>query len=132
MNSHQKRQIDIIALVMAVAVALCATLAIDGCSQPIEMTARDVIAANHGVLTAAQAQHRAECTANHSLAACQIIAKDISAQNLAIDALEAYCGSVAFNLGNAPCEPHAPLRDKLAAALLDLNQDMNDVKSTIK
>jgi hypothetical protein len=112
------------------AVAIMAVMA--GCSQPLEQTARDLLAANKGALTAAQDQYRASCTTAPTGTPCAIINKDIAAQNVAVDALEAYCGSAAFNTSGAPCQPNAALKDKLTAALSTLNQDFTDVKGIVK
>lgn len=101
------------------------------CNQSLEMTARDAIAANKGLITQAQMEY-ASCKTDATPSACGIINKDVSAQNVAIDALEAYCGSAAFSLGTAPCQPHAQLQDKLVAALTDLQRTTNDVKQVVK
>lgn len=110
---------------------LTITLLLAGCSQPLEMTARDLIAANKGVLTSAQAQYKATCTANPAQGTCNLINRDVFAQNVAIDALELYCAGVDFSNGGA-CKPDKAYAPKLQEALLNLNRNLNDVKGLVK
>lgn len=106
-------------------------LTILACNQSLEMTARDAIAANKGLIVQAQMEY-ASCKTDATPSACGIINRDVAAQNVAIDALEGYCGSAAFNAGTAPCQPHAQLQDKLVAALTDLSRTTSDVKGLVK
>jgi hypothetical protein len=117
------------------AVLLAVMLTIAGCSQPIESTARDGIASASGFLNQEVAVNRDKCIAAPSLQKCVAIKKASQTLSVAIDTLEAFCGSPAFNLGNAPCTPPTDanikqqLIDKLTAVLTDLNRDINDVKA---
>ncbi len=117
-----KRIIALLALVVIIV----------GCSTPIEVTARNSIATASGFIAQAQADHKASCVPNPSQPVCIAINKAVSANNTAIDALEAYCGSAAFNAGTVACEPHAALADKLTAALQNLSTAITDVKGLAK
>jgi len=104
-----------------------------GCPQPIESIARDGLASSKGVIETAQANWKGTCTASPSAAtsvtACVAITKTISAQSLVVDALEAYCGSPAFNAGTGVCQPHADMASKLQEALNNLNGSLASVKA---
>lgn len=103
-----------------------------GC-QPIQNTARDGIAAAKGVLQTAQTKYMAQCTANPQDAPCVIIHKGVAAQNVAIDALEAYCeggATPAFKDGG-PCVANKAVEPKLRASLDNLNQIIPDVKGLL-
>jgi hypothetical protein len=103
-------------------------LAMLGCSQPIEKTARDGIATASGVIKQYQSQYKAECTAQPTGAACVTINRAIAANNTAIDALEAYCGfSPGADLA-AACKPVASAKDGLSSALANLQNVLNDVR----
>jgi len=103
-------------------------IALLGCSQPIEKTARDGIATASGVIAKYQSQYKAECTATPTGTACVTINKAIAANNTAIDALEAYCG---FSPGSdlaSTCKPVANAKDGLTSALSNLQNVLNDVR----
>ena len=96
--------------------------------------ARDSIAANFGYLTWAQTQYGASCKANPTQTVCVIVTKDIAAQNLAITALETYCGgtptgtNAAFANGG-PCAPVASALAALNAAVANFAPLMANIKA---
>lgn len=72
---------------------LCLVPLAAGCNAKPETVAETAISAAYGFITQAQANHQAECTANPNLAfPCQAIRNAVTAENLAVDALETYCG----------------------------------------
>lgn len=123
-------------------VAICAVLGVlftlGGCAS-IEKQARDGIAAANGYITSARAQHP-ECDPrahpeNQPQTSCQVIRRTTEANNVAIDALETYCGGPAFDAGTGPCTPPAKntsaynsALNKLQSALNNLNQTASDIK----
>lgn len=98
-----------------------------GC-QPLEVSARDGIVTASAIIKAKQSKWRVTCQANPSVTECQNINKAGAALNVAIDALNAYCTSDAFNNNIGPCEPKAAFTVKLKNALSDLNRIKKDVE----
>jgi len=101
--------------------------------QPVEMTARDTIAASKGFLDSQSAIH-AECATTPTLAVCGLITKGNAAKHLAIDALEEYCAGPQFESGGACVSPKDKtqknqLQGKLTSALTNLNQIITDIKA---
>lgn len=118
---------------------MCIAVMLTACSQPIEKTARDAIAGAKGYIVSARTLHP-ECSPsqhpeNQSQVNCQILAKGQAAEDLTINALEAYCAGPDFAAGgkcDAPAkgtEAYDQLGQKLAAALTTLNSSMADVKA---
>lgn len=116
-----------------IGLVLAVTLILTGCS-PIETTARDGIAGAKGYIDSTAAKH-AECNTDPSGQACVLVTKGNAAKHLAIDALEEYCTSPAFEAGTGPCSPPTDktqkdqLQSKLAGAMTNLNQIINDIKA---
>ena len=104
--------------VFAVLVCLCLTAC-----QPLENTARDVIAGAQGFIQQAQVNHLAECQANPTKDfPCQTINRAVAAQNLAIDALNVYCGFGKDTPAHTPCAANKSGAASLNAALDNLNR----------
>ena len=102
-------------------------------NQPLEMTARDGIAAAKGYLDSARAKHP-ECVmvGSHAVPTetkCALIFRGVAAKDLAIDALDAYCSSEAYQHQGGKCEPHADARPKLEAALANMDDVVKQVKA---
>lgn len=128
-------------IVLAVLLIMLPLLAVS-CSSP-EKTARDGIATMNGYLVSARARH-SECDpdkfpGNQPQSQCQVIRRGTQANNLAIDALEVFCGGPAFNAGTGACQ--APNKgqpafqqglDKLNSALVNLNTTASDVRALTK
>ena len=97
-------------------------------------TARDTIATSFGYLTWAQSNYKATCTANPAQTPCVLINKAIPVNNLAIDALEIYCGGVApvgqtpFAQGG-PCVAVSSALPALQSALANLGPIIADLKA---
>jgi hypothetical protein len=106
-----------------------------GCS-PVEQQARDALAASQGFIMQAQQNHQAECSQTPKKSfPCAMINQAVGAQNLAIDALEVYCGWTAQDVQDAaagksvhPCFEAKTAMDPLKAALSNLNQILKDYK----
>lgn len=118
---------------------LVASLLLASCQQPLEMTARDGIAAAKGFLIDANDRHP-ECGAlvlgtKHTTPAslvgdaCTFIQNAVTVKDLAIDALTVYCGGPSFNSGG-PCQASTDntVEDKLKAALQHMETIIEDVK----
>lgn len=103
-----------------------------GCTQPPEKVARDIIAANNGLLLTAMVQHHDECVADTSKSACQLILKDIAAQNLAIQSLEAYCSFGPSSRPTDECVPVKSLSGALVSALKNLNSLSGQLKAAVQ
>lgn len=119
-----------VGLFMILWVAL--VLGVTGCPKSPEGVARDSIAAARGIITTAQSQYKAACIADPQYSHCVTINKLVAGQNLAIDALEAYCAGPDWGTVGAVCSPHAELEPKLREALKNLEQEKTDVKGLIK
>jgi hypothetical protein len=111
-------------LVFAVALAGC---------QPIEQTARDVIAGAQGFIEQAQKNHLVECRADPTKEfPCRMINRAVAAQNLAVDALAVYCGFAKDTPPNIPCRADKSAAATLKAALDNLNRIISDYKEASK
>ena len=107
-----------------------------GCS-PVEQQARDALAASQGFIMQAQKNHQAECSQTPKKDfPCAMINQAVGAQNLAIDALEVYCGWSASDIADAAagksvhaCVPVKTAADPLKAALSNLNRILKDYKA---
>jgi len=112
---------------------LVVTLIMAACS-PIEVTARDGIAAAKGFLDSQAALHN-ECNADPTAQVCALINKGNAAKHVAIDALEQYCTGPAFDAGTGPCQVPTDktrkdtLQSQLSGALNNLNQTISDIKA---
>jgi hypothetical protein len=114
---------------------LVAVVFLAGCS-PVEQQARDALAASQGFIMQAQQNHQAECSQTPKKDfPCAMINQAIGAQNLAIDALEIYCGWTASDVADAAagksvhaCVPVKTAADPLKAALSNLNRILKDYK----
>lgn len=101
----------------------------------IAETGRDTAASLGGLLTAAQTQNQATCTANPQLQTCTLINRGIEAQNGLITALETYCG---FQLTPTPpastasCVPVSSAASGLQTAIANANQFITELKATVK
>lgn len=99
-----------------------------GC-QPLENTARDVIAGSQGFIQKAQENHRSECQAAPAKDfPCQIINRAVAAQNLAVDALAIYCGFARDTPPNTPCQANKSAAAILKSALDGLQKTIQDYK----
>jgi len=98
----------------------------------LEQRARDGIAAATGFLSSAQTQYHDQCVAAPTGAACVTIHKGVAAQNVAIDALETYCGFSKSDPLDSPCKPVANSADALKSALSNLSGIISDVKGLVK
>src|SRR5690349_24283944 len=109
-------------------VALCVILA---ACEPPQNVARDALAANHGVLVTYQNKYQNRCANNPSMKPCRLIHEAVSAQNLAVDALDLYCQGITTPsfMDGGPCAPDKSAEPKLRAALKNLDVIMRDVKS---
>jgi hypothetical protein len=115
---------------------LLAVVFLAGCS-PVEQQARDALAASQGFLMQAQKNHQAECSQTPKKDfPCGTINQAVGAQNLAIDALEVYCGWTASDVADAAagktvhaCVPVKTAADPLKAALSNLNRILKDYKA---
>src|SRR6516162_2714485 len=114
---------------------LVAVVFLAGCS-PVEQQARDALAASQGFIMQAQKNHQAECSQTPKKSfPCAMINQAVGAQNLAIDALEVYCGWSASDVTDAAagktvhaCVPVKTAADPLKAALSNLNRILRDYK----
>jgi len=115
---------------------LLLVLFLGGCT-PVEQQARDALAASQGFIAQAQKNHQAECSQTPTKAfPCAMINQAVGAQNLAIDALEVYCGWTASDVADAAagksvhaCVPVKTAADPLKAALSNLNRILADYKA---
>ena len=116
---------------------LVAVVFLAGCT-PVEQQARDALAASQGFIMQAQKNHQAECSQTPKKSfPCAMINQAVGAQNLAIDALEVYCGWTASDVADAAasktvhaCVPVKTAADPLKAALSNLNRILKDYKLT--
>jgi hypothetical protein len=108
-----------------------------GC-QPIEDTAFQAAATAQGFITQAQANHGEECRADKTRPVCVKINEAVDAQNLLIDAIEAYCN---FPVRPAPeelknfsstCSKNASARERLQLAIRNVQVVIRDVKGAIQ
>lgn len=102
-----------------------------GCAQPIEVTARDAIAASKGYIASASQRHTAECIQSGGQAEyCQIIVQAAYAENAAVTALETYCQIPAHMLDtpDKKCQPVKSAEPALVAALKNLNSLAGELK----
>lgn len=101
--------------------------------QPLEDTARDVIAGAKGFIQKAQENHLAECTANPTKEfPCRIINRAVAAQNLAVDSLYVYCGFTKDTPPNTLCAANKSKAAALKSALETLNRIIADYKEASK
>jgi len=108
------------------------------CSSPMEVQARNSIAAAKGFLDSEKADHP-ECKQVPSVSTlCSILQHSTAAKDLVIDALELYCAGPDFNSGGK-CNPPDRNTDagkqaifKLNAAIASLNQSITDARQAIK
>ena len=115
---------------------LVAVVFLAGCS-PVEQQTRDALAASQGFIMQAQQNHQAECSQTPKKSfPCAMINEAVGAQNLAIDALEVYCGWTASDVADAAagktvhaCVPVKTAADPLKAALSNLNRILHDYKA---
>lgn len=109
-------------------VALCVILA--ACDPP-QNVARDALAANRAVLVTYQNKYQNECAQNPAMKTCRIIHEAVTAQNLAVDALDLYCQGITTPsfMDGGPCAPDKSAEPKLRAALKNLDVIMRDVKA---
>lgn len=124
---------------ISIVTALVLGLSAWTCSTPPEVSVRDGIAAANGYIVSARNRHP-ECDPkahpeNQSQGNCQVIRKTTEANNVAIDALETFCGSPAFETWTGPCTPpnkkdpaYQQLLNKLVSAGNNLNQTASDIK----
>lgn len=107
-------------------------LTISGCPK-VETTARDAIAGAKKTTDNLKVKYNCSGTPT-TASACATIAKVVAAKDLAIDALEAYCGGPSFNNGGACNSPTkgtptaTQAAQKLQTALTGLQQTLADVK----
>lgn len=94
--------------------------------QPLEASARDVVATVKGYLDSAKSKH-SECPADTQSAQCQLLAKGTAAKDVLIDALKVYCGFSSPE--EVTCNPQSDQASKLAAALSGMNQIMPDIEA---
>lgn len=99
--------------------------------EPAEQQARDSIAAASGVITAAQATLTPTCKANPSQNSCQLVNKAIAAENLAVSALETYCGIPAGVPSGNNCAPVKSYQSALTTALQNLNTIITELKGVV-
>lgn len=110
----------------AASLTLAMAVMLAGCPA-IQNSARDGIATAKGFLDQERVSHP-ECASGSVSQVCTLIARGVHAKDVTIDALEQYCSGVAFDSGAGTCTPNAPLKDKLNAALRDLDQIISDIK----
>jgi hypothetical protein len=111
---------------------MCLVLVLAAC-QPLENTARDVIAGAQGFIEQAQKNHLAECQANPTKDfPCRTINRAVAAQNLAIDSLTVYCGFSKDTPPNTPCAANKSKAASLKSALETLNRIIADYKEASK
>lgn len=116
-------------MVLAVTMIACPA------SQPLEMSARDGIAAAKGYLDSAKSKHP-ECVeagphATPVSAQCTMISKGVAAKDLTIDALDAYCSNDEYQQHGGACAPNKDAKPKLESALSNLDDIMKQVKSIV-
>jgi hypothetical protein len=125
-------------LILAVVLTFNAGCAKNSTGNPVptpstlEQRARDGVAAATGFIGKAQEQYKDQCVAAPTGKPCVIIHKAVASQNVAIDALRAYCGFGPVDGLDATCKPVASAADALTAALNNLSGIVNDVKGVIK
>lgn len=112
--------------VLATAVLLLAT----GCPK-LELVARDSIAAAKGVIETQQSLNLASCQANASQDVCVNINRAVSAQNAAIDALNAYCGFTSASLPTDACVPVRGFEEALRSSLGNLQPAIKHLKGAL-
>ncbi|HWR36384.1 MAG TPA: hypothetical protein VN622_10995 [Clostridia bacterium] len=118
--------------VLAVLTILLVACAFTGCpdqTKPIEVIARDGVAAAKGFIESEQKQHLEECQAAPTKPVCIAINKAIASQNLVIDAIEVYCASPEFATGTKPCVPHPNAETQLRESLQLLNDVVKQIKT---
>ena len=109
---------------------LLACVLLVGCNY--EKTARDVIAASFGAITAAQLKYHDQCVAAPTVGVCVTITQAIGMQTLAIDALAAYCGFVPTSPATQTCAPLKAALPALQTAVANLNQITQDIQAVTK
>lgn len=115
-------------------------VAFKACSAPPpEVTARNYIASAKAFLDSEKQSHP-ECKVAPGVTpnpgpVCSALARATSAKDLAIDALETYCGGAAFDAGATCQEPvgstATDLLSKLQSATQNMNQTVSDAKAVI-
>jgi len=109
-----------IALLLVAALPL---LAISSCDKA--KSARDAIATASGTIAFAQQQ----CAKVPAQAFCKLVPKSVAAENLAIDALETYCGFTPATPAGTACVAVASAKAGLDTALANLSQSTSDIKA---
>jgi hypothetical protein len=109
-----------------------------GC-QPIEDTAFQAAATAQGFITQAQANHGEECRADRTRPVCVKINEAVDAQNLLVDAIEAYCNfpvrptpEELKNYSSSTCAKNAGARERLQLAIRNMQVVIRDVKEAIQ
>jgi len=115
---------------LTLSLLLLPLLGADACSSKQDV-ARDAIAGAKGFIEAQQEVHLASCQADPAQSKCVAINKAVAAQNLAIDALQLYCGSKEFLEQGAACTPNKEFEPKLQEALRDLDTIVAQVKALL-
>jgi hypothetical protein len=99
----------------------------------LEQNARDTVASLGGLLTTAQDQNLATCTADKTQPTCVLINRGISAQNALISATETYCGMPqSTSLASTTCTPVKSAQAGLQTALDNATQLVNEIKGVVK
>jgi hypothetical protein len=119
-------------LVPILAILLCGFACND--TNKLEQNARDTTAALGGLLTTAQAQFMASCTADKTQPNCVLINRGVQGQNALITALETYCSMPVspFLDPNTPCTPVASAQAGLQTALNNATQLVTEIKGVVK
>jgi hypothetical protein len=100
-----------------------------GC-QPVEVSARDGIAAFRGYLVSAQSRHTLECIqAKGALPICDTLRRADASLNVAKDALELYCGWTPHSEPQATCEKNKSAQAALNTALANMQKMSTDIKA---
>lgn len=111
----------LILLAMATILAACTDF---------ETRSMKTVAAGSAFINDQAAQHKTECSANPALAVCVALARAAGGLNVAIDALEVYCGGPSY-ASNGQCQPNAAYQYKLAEALANFTNEISDVRSLV-
>jgi hypothetical protein len=115
---------------------LFVTLLLAGCPKA-ETSARDSIAGQKAFIDSIAAKH-AECNdpdTRKSAQVCVLVDKANAIKHVAGDALNEYCSSPSYDLNGGACTPPTDktqgdqLKNKLQAALRDLDQIISDIKA---
>jgi hypothetical protein len=99
---------------------------------PLEQTARNTAAALGGMVTAAQQQNQAACTASPTASVCGLINRAAAAQNALITATEAYCGFSPSTPLSSTCAPVKTAAGALQAAIDNANPFITSLKGVVQ